>query len=270
MILRIGRSAGRVLSMMWAYRQVLSAVTRVELAKRYSGSAFGKAWLVINPLLLLSIYLFVYLVVFKMRFPGLSEFDYTLYVFAGLVPYIGMSEALNSGAVSLRQNMHLVKNVMLPVDLIPVRTVLVALTGQVVSILIVALLVLGDENMSWRFLLLPVVIALQVLFLLGCVFVLSAVVVALPDVANFVNLSLLLLMFISPIGFKPEMVPGGFQAMIYLNPVYYMTEAFRTVLLANHPVNLEVLGWYALICVVTFALGCAFFRRFKNMLVDYE
>jgi lipopolysaccharide transport system permease protein len=270
MIVRMSRAAGRMLEMMWSYRRVLAAVTRVELAKRYSGSVFGKAWLIINPFLLLSIYLFVYLVVFKVRFPGFSEFDYTLYVFTGLVPYIGMSESLTSGAVSLRQNMHLVKNVMLPVDLIPVRTVLVSLVGEVVSILIVALLILGDGDIGFRLLLLPVVIALQIFFLLGCVFILSALVVALPDLANFVNLAMLLLMFISPIGFKPDMVPQGFTAMLYFNPVYYMADAFRTVLLRSHPVNPAILFGFALISVVTFIAGSAFFRRFKNMLVDYE
>jgi lipopolysaccharide transport system permease protein len=270
MILRMSRAAGRMLLMIWSYRRVLVAVTRVELAKRYSGSAFGKAWLVINPLLLLSIYLFVYLVVFKVRFPGFSEFDYTLYVFAGLVPYIGMSESITSGAVSLRQNMHLVKNVMLPVDLVPVRTVLVSLVGEVVSILIVALLISGNSDIGPRLLLLPIVIGLQILFLLGCVFILSALVVALPDIANFVNLAMLFLMFISPIGFKPDMVPGGFLPMLYLNPVYYMTDAFRMALLRSYPVNPATLCGFALICVVTFVAGSAFFTRFKNMLVDYE
>ena len=83
------------------------------------------AWLFLQPALLLSVYLFVYLVVFKVRFPGFSRLDYVLYVFCGLVPFLGIIEAITLGAVSIKQNIHLVKNVMLPIELVPVRAVLV-------------------------------------------------------------------------------------------------------------------------------------------------
>lgn len=270
MIFRFARATWAMAEMIVAYRRILAAVTGVELAKRYSGSAFGKTWLVVYPLLLLGIYLFVYLIVFKVRFPGFSELDYTLYVFAGLVPYIGMSEAITSGAVSIRQNIHLVKNVMLPIDLIPVRAVFISMVGEMTSIIIVLALVLWNQDLTWRIGFLPIVVGLQVLFLIGCVLVLSALVVALPDISNFVNLAMMLLMFISPIGFKPDMVPPGFGPLLYLNPVHYMTNAFRTAMLDSHPVDWTLLGIYTAICCATFALGSAFFRRFKNVLVDYE
>ena len=103
------------------HARLLAAITRVELAKRYAGSVLGMAWVVLQPALLLSVYLFVYLVVFKMRFQGFSRFDYVLYVFCGLVPFLGFMEAITTGALSIKQNMHLVKNVMLPIELVPVR-----------------------------------------------------------------------------------------------------------------------------------------------------
>lgn len=270
MIVRMARASWNMAGMIMQYRKILSAVTMVELSKKYSGSAFGQLWLVLYPLLLLSIYLFVYLVVFKMRFPGFSELDYTIYVFTGLIPYIGMSEALTSGAVSIRQNMHLVKNVMLPIDLIPVRAVFISLVSQVVSILLVLMLILWNNNLSLYIGFLPIVIFLQIIFLIGCVLVLSSLVVLIPDIANFVNLGMLLLMFVSPIGFKPDMVPPGFQAIILLNPVHYMTDAFRMVMLSDHEFNWHSMAIFAVMCVVAFALGCTFFRRFKNLLVDYE
>ena len=175
--------------MIFEYRRILYAITAVELAKRYSGSAFGKAWLVFYPLLLVSIYLFVYLVVFKTRFPGYSEFDYTLFVFAGLIPYIGLSDAITGGAVSVRQNIHLVKNIMLPIDLIPVRAVFAGMASEVVSVVIVLALVIINMDLTWRVALLPLVFVLQVMFAIGCTLILAALVVALPDISNFVNLS---------------------------------------------------------------------------------
>ncbi|MDZ4730692.1 MAG: ABC transporter permease [Xanthomonadales bacterium] len=252
------------------HRKILLSVTRVELAKRYSGSAFGLAWVFLYPALLLSIYLFVYLVIFKMRFPGYSEMDYTLYVFCGLIPYMGFMESVTAGAMSIKQNIHLIRNVMLPIELIPVRAVAVGLASQSVALVILFALALSNNSLSIHILWLPLVIMLQMLLLIGIVLVVSALAVALPDVSYFVNLGVLLLMFISPIGFKPDMVPAGFAPLIYLNPVHYMTDAFRSSILANHVIDMTNLGIYALICISTFALGAAFFRRFKYALMDHE
>lgn len=263
-------SALEMLRMIARYRGILAAVTRVELGKRYAGSVIGMAWVFLYPALLLGIYLFVYLVVFRMRFPGYSGMDYTLYVFAGLVPYIGFMEALTSGAVSIKQNMHLVRNVMLPIELIPVRTVAVSLTTEIVALGVIVLLALAAGSLSPHVLWLPLVIALQVLFLIGLVLIVAALAVALPDISYFVNLCVLLLLFISPIGFKPEMVPAGFSAIVYLNPIYYMADAFRMSLLSTQAVEPGVLAVFALISLGTFVAGTSFFRRFKGVLVDYE
>src|SRR6476469_9867814 len=137
------------------YRRLLTAITRVELAKRHAGSLLGLAWVVLQPALLLSVYLFVYMVVFPYRFPGFSRMDYVLYVFCGLVPYLGFMEALTTGALSIRQNIHLVKNVMLPIELIPVRGVIVGMASEFVSIGLVLLLVAGAQSLTWHVALLP-------------------------------------------------------------------------------------------------------------------
>jgi len=77
-------------------------------------------------------------------------------------------------------------------------------------------------------------------------------------------------MFVSPIGFKPDMVPGGFWPIIYLNPIYYMADSFRMSLLSVQQIDLGVLAVFAAVSIGTFAVGAAFFRRFKGVLIDYE
>lgn len=255
---------------LWQHRRVLASATRIELNKRYAGSALGFVWVLLYPALLLGIYLFVYLVVFRVRFPGYSELDYVLFVFAGLAPYLGFMEALTTGSTSIKQNMHLVRNVMLPIELIPVRAVLAALATQVVALVIVIGIAAAHGSLSINVVWLPLVIALQILFLVGLVLIVASVAVALPDVSYFVNLAVLMLIFISPIGFKPEMVPAGFGALVYLNPVHYMTDAFRMSILATQSFNPFSLATFTATSLVTFAAGTAFFRRFKGVLVDYE
>src|SRR4051812_43526147 len=160
-----------------ANRRLLASITRVELAKRHAGSVLGLAWIVLQPALLLSVYLFVYMVVMKMRFPGYSQFDYVLYIFCGLVPYLGFMEALTSGGVSIKQNIHLVKNVMLPIELIPVRAVIVGMASQFVSLGIVLVMSLLSGSLTWRVVFLPAALGFEILWLVGLTWILSSLTV---------------------------------------------------------------------------------------------
>jgi lipopolysaccharide transport system permease protein len=266
----VSHASQRMIGIIFRYRKMLAAITRVELAKRHAGSVLGMTWVVLQPALLLSVYIFVYMVVLRMRFEGFSRFDYVLYVFCGLVPYLGFMEALTTGAMSIKQNIHLVKNVMLPIELIPVRSVIVGMASQFVSIGFVLLLAAADRSLSWHVALLPLVVVLQVMWLAGLTWVLSSITVALPDITYFVNLFVFLLMFLSPIGYKPEMVPPGFGWIIYLNPIFYMTEMYRGTMLSGVSPAIFVAVAYVVMCVATFALGSAFFERFRGVLTDYE
>lgn len=266
-VLTASREMGRTII---GYRKLLVSITRVELAKRYAGSVLGFSWVFLQPALLLSVYLFVYMVVFRLRFPGYSRLDYVVYVFCGLVPYLGFMEALTTGGLSLKQNIHLVKNVMLPIELIPVRAVIVGMATQFVSLGIVLVLVALTGSMTWRVIWLPFALGLEVLLLIGMTWILASITVALPDVTYFVNLFIFLLMFISPIAFRVDMVPENLRATLYLNPVYYMTQAFRASLLAGEPASAAVWVIYAAMSLSVFGIGAAFFRAFKGVLVDYE
>jgi lipopolysaccharide transport system permease protein len=144
------------------------------------------------------------------------------------------------------------------------------MTSEFVSIGLVLLLVTGAGLLSWHVLWLPAVVVLQVMWLIGLTWILSSVTVALPDITYFVNLFVFLLMFLSPIGFKPEMVPHGWEWTLYPNPIYYMTEMYRGSMLAGQAPAPAVAAASVVMCVATFALGSAFFERFKGALTDYE
>lgn len=259
-----------MLSMAWRHRSILASVTRIELEKRYSGSALGKFWLLLHPLLLLGIYLFVYAVVFSMRLPGYEGLSYAVFVFCGLIPFIGLSESLSVGTLCIKQNMHLVKNVLLPIEMVPLRTVFSSLATQVVGMVVLLVLLAITSHVSLKIVFLPIVLILQLLMLVGIVLVLSSLAVALSDVSYFVNLFVLLLMFVSPIGFTRDMVPYPFGIVIDLNPVSYMIDAYRFILLPDWTVPPASLAGFTMVSLGSFFAGSLFFDRFKGVLVDYE
>jgi lipopolysaccharide transport system permease protein len=259
-----------MLDLAWRRRGVLASITRFELQKRFSGSLLGLAWVVVYPSLLLLLYLFVFLVVFRVRFPGFSSLDYVVYVFSGLVPFIGLSDALTSGCGALRQSLYLVKNVVLPPELIPLRTVLASFAGQLVSLVILLALAGAAGQLSTAVLLLPVVVLLQLLLHAGLVCAVSIAGLLIADLAQIVGLGMMLLMFLSPIAFKADMVPAALAAALYANPVFYLVEAYRACLLPGEPHAPGALAGYAVLCLAVFGLGALLFARLKPSLLEYE
>lgn len=252
------------------YRKIFQTTTIGEFERRYAGSVLGKAWIFLYPVLLLSIYLFVYMAVFKMRFGMGGQLEYVVFVFCGLIPYIAFMETAVQSCVSIKQNIHLIKNVMLPIELIPARVVAVNMITQLISMSIIIVLTILNGTASWHLLWLPLIFGLQMFFLVGTSWILACLGVAMIDISYFINLIVLLLMFVSPIGFSLDMVPGYLKVVCYLNPVYYMTEMYRCAILTDKLPSLIVTSVYIALCGGVFLTGSVFFRKFKSFLVDYE
>ena len=103
-------SGVRLAHQLIVHRAVLLAVAKIELGKRYAGSFLGLLWYPIYWAALLGMYCFVYIVIFKQRIPEFGNFGYILFIFSGLVPYFGVSDAIGNGAGSVRSNMAVVRS----------------------------------------------------------------------------------------------------------------------------------------------------------------
>jgi len=251
-------------------KAALYATTIAEIRKRHASSLLGRAWVVLYPLLLLSAYVFTFAFVLRARLQDMGRVDYVLFVFCGLVPYLGLSEAINSSCLSIRQNMQLVKNILFPIELLPVRAVLVSLASQMVATGLLVGLSAVSLRLSPKVFFLPLVIAGEILFLWGVAWILSLIAIVLPDVAYFVNLGLTFLIFISPIGFRADMVPEALRFVLYLNPLTYLIDAYRRCLFETGPV-IHAFPWpVLLIGVLFFMAGATFFERLRDALLADE
>src|SRR6478735_5307594 len=113
--------------------RVLRALTIIECRRKYAGSILGMLWYPLYSSLLLGSYCFVYLVVFRVRYKELGTYDFVLFVFSGLIPYLGFSEAISSGIGSVKANLALLRNAVFPIELVPVKHVLAANVGLLMS-----------------------------------------------------------------------------------------------------------------------------------------
>lgn len=251
------------------YRRTLLSVVMNDIRHRYSGSILGLAWLVLYPLIFLAIYSGVYLFIFKIRIPELSNWNYILMVFCGLVPYIGFSETLQQGSQSLTSNQNLLKNTVFPTSLIPAKTVLCAQIVHAAALSVLILLCLLSGHLTQKVFLVPIIFIFQAAMLQGIVWIISVIAVVIKDVQYLINLFLLLLLFVSPIAFTAELVPAALKVLLYLNPLYYVISLYRECLFGNVSFHVGYLGVLGVLSCIIFLTGFWFFRKFEEKLWEY-
>ena len=252
-----------------SHTQLLLRVTWNDLGRRYAGSMLGISWVFIAPAASIALYAAIYRLVFKVHVVGLGGWDYVLYIFAGLVPYLMTAEALTGGVSSVIVNRSVLNNTVFPIDLAPVKAVLSAQGSMLVGMIATVTGVIAVGRAHWTILLLPVVWVLQVMALIGVSWVLSLVNVVLRDLQNLITLILVMLMIGSPIAYTPAMVPASLKAVLLLNPLAYFVLTYQRILVLGQlpdPITAVLLVTSS---VGLFLLGGYFFSRTKSVMVDY-
>jgi lipopolysaccharide transport system permease protein len=252
-----------------SHRRLLWRIARHELKARYAGSLLGVAWAVLTPLVLLGAYAAVYLVIFQIKVPGLTQTQYVLLIFSGLVPFLVTSEALVAGIASVVISKSALSSTVFPIDLVPAKAVLLSQVTMMVGLAAISVSLIATMQLSWTVLFVPIVWALHLLALMGLTWILSLVNLVVRDLQTVMGLALMGLMIMSPIAYTPEMVPPGLKVLVLLNPFAYFVTAFqRLLVLGQLPAVWEILVLVT-ISVGTFVVGGFFFARAKRVMLDY-
>ena len=160
------------ITLIWTRRHILLETVKISLRQSYAGSTLGMAWLVLGPILLLSLYAMIYLVVFRVRPANMEAEVYVLYIFSGLVPFLNFSQALIQGTTALSTNREVLLNTVFPPELVPLREVAASLVTLAVGIGIICIVGLFIGKLAFTWLLIPVVLLLLLMFLTGLVWIL--------------------------------------------------------------------------------------------------
>lgn len=252
-----------------SHRSLLWRITRNEFRARYAGSHLGNVWVVLAPVLLLVVYAVTYVAILRIRLAGLTSWEYVIFIFSGLVPYLMTAEALATGVTSVIANKAVLSNTVFPIDLTPVKAVL---TSQATMAVGMAVTIVGAAlvgTLRWTIVLLPAIWILNVMALIGLNWFLSLLNVIFRDIQNFLTPILMMMLIISPIAYTPEIVPDSLRLLILLNPFAYFVVAYQQVIvLGLTPGPLHALA-LVLLAIVPFVAGSWFFATAKRVIVDY-
>lgn len=256
------------LTLLFRRRHVLYATTLVEIRSRYVGTLFGFGWAVIYPFLFLGLYAVVYALILRVRTQTNTSMDYIILIFAGLIPFIGFSEALSTSVTSVTTNKQLIKNTLFPIELVPVKAVLTSSLSMGIGLigLLISLWARGQFHAT-QILIVPLLI-FQLMFSIGVGWMLSALNVFFRDIAQAIGIVLLFLMIVSPIGYTSDMIPHPLLLLAYFNPLFYLIELYRQVLVYG---VVSWRFWSVLVAMATTAFGAGFviFERLKPIFAEY-
>jgi lipopolysaccharide transport system permease protein len=161
------------LKTLYIYRKILFSITILGVKSRTSGNILGAAWLIIYPILFLGLYYIVFLRILNVKINGMSNPEYIILIFSGLVPFLSFSEAFSVGTVSVIANRGLLKNTVFPIEIIVAKDVLVSHVCMGIGMLIVWIAVILVNGWKYTQLLVPFVFFTQILLSIGVVWITS-------------------------------------------------------------------------------------------------
>ncbi len=247
---------------------LLLSLIRQGIRTRQAGSVLGLLWLLGYPLLFLSMYSLVFVHVLNVRVPGLASGDYVLVIFSGLVPFLAFSEGLSVGVQGVVANSGLIRNTLVPIELLPLRDAVVGHVNMGIGMLLVWLTALYNGHLSWSQLAIPLLYLIQIVMVTGLVWLLATLNVFFRDIGQLTPLIVLFLMLISPIAYTADMVPPNMASLLSLNPLAGLMALYRACLMGGDVPWLELLRM-ALFAVVIFQLGYWVLSRLKPLFSDY-
>ena len=250
---------------LWRNRDLIWQMTRREIAARYRGSIIGLAWSFINPLLMLTVYTFVFSVVFKAQWRiggNESRADFAIILFVGMIVFGLFAEMVNRAPTQIVSNTNYVKKVVFPLEILSLVSLGSVLFHSIVSliVLLVAQLMI-NRAIPWTVVLFPLVLLPLIFTSLGVAWFLAALGVYVRDIGQITTVLTTVLMFLSAIFYPISALPEKYQAWLRLNPLVLIISESRKVLIFG---SLPDWSWLGLSWVMGLAIAFAGFWWFQK------
>ena len=250
----------------WRRRELLLEMTRRDVVDRYAGQVLGSMWAIIAPLLTMATYAFAFGVIFRGRIsPDDDGTGYTAFALAGLVPWMGLQEGLSRSTAAIAGNANLVKQIVFPSEILPLKVALGTLPGLLIGLLATVAIsaFAGRLDPFGLLVLLPSALLFYVFLLAGISYFLAAVGVFVRDIKDLIAFVLSIGLFLHPILYTPAGTPAWLFPFFLASPFSYMIWCFRDALIGPDPQHAWSWVVFPVISIVIFVLGWRTFRMLK-------
>ncbi|HBY0419265.1 ABC transporter permease [Klebsiella sp. 2019SCSN059] len=252
-------------------RALIFKLAKRDIDSKYKGSLIGGFWAVVNPIIMLCVYSFVFSEVFKAKWGALSggKGTFAVVLFAGLIIFNFLAECLSRGPVLFTSNVNYVKKVVFPLGCLPFSIFLSAAFNFLISfvILIIAQLIVFN-SIPWTIAFFP--LFLIPLFIVGFSLILlfSTIGVYFRDITQAVPIIITFLMFLSPIFYPLSAIPKSFQDIMMYNPIAFLIENARDILILGHNMSLQEYAILYIASIILLFFALKIFQKAKKGFAD--
>lgn len=259
---------------LWQNRRLIWRLAKNDFRKRYAGSYFGAVWAMVQPVITVVMYWFVFDRIFQTRqqmVAGDIEVPYVLFLTAGLVPWFFFSDAISSGTAALLEYNYLVKKVVFKISILPIIKIIAALFIHLfftAVLLLIAILYGYTPNVYWLQLLYYTFC--EFIFVLGLSYATCAVVVFFRDLQQLIGIVLQVGIWATPILWNIDIVSDRFKFFVKLNPMTYIVLGYRSAIYEKQWFfeHFYSSAYFWIVTVLIFCLGSLIFKKLKVQFAD--
>jgi len=255
---------------LFSYRELLFSLTKKELKVKYRGSALGFFWSLLNPILIMLVYSFVFSIVMRL---GIEQ--YAIFLISVLLPFNFLSNSVSYGANSIIANGSLINKIYFPREIIPLSIVFSNLFNFLFELcaLFIVLTILGYKFYMYLYLL-PALIFFQFFLVTGSTLLVSALTVFFRDIQHLISIIMMVWFFGTPIIYPLSMVPEKFRYVMMANPMSVFAIFYRNLFYyVKYPDQLEFPSWRGILISLSvtffiFILGYIVFKKLESRFAE--
>lgn len=247
------------------YKYLLQQLTIREIKSRYKQSIIGPIWIILNPLVQLLVYSFIFSIIFKFPTGGVP---YSIFLFVGLLPWIYLQTSLSNSALVLVDNSNLLKKVLFPREVLPYSIILArSIDLFFASMLLIIFMFFYKIPISPSIIFFIPLFFLQVILMTGLSLVISAANLFYRDIQYVTNLILLMWMYLTPVVYPLSMIPKNYVWLYKLNPMVGIIEGYRSAFF-NMPFDKGTIFWSAAVSLIFFIIAFWMFKKTEKVFAD--
>lgn len=251
----------KLIKELWHYREMIISLVKRDLKGRYKGSVMGFLWTMINPLLQLAVYTFVFSVIMP---SGVERFY--LFLFVALVPWLFFSTCLSTGTTVIFAQQEMVKKIYFPRQILPISFTISQFVNMLLSFVVIFIvLIFSGIKFNFKALAcLPVIMLVQFILCLGITFVVSALTVYFRDLEYILSIISMAWMYLTPILYPIENVPEAYRGICYINPMTSIIVAYRDILYSSKVPEMGTLVIAVFMGILLLAIGLVSFEHLQR------
>jgi len=270
-----------------SHQHLIWAFVIRELRGRYIGSVMGIFWSVIHPLSQIVVFSVIFSMINRGAVVGFTEprpLDYTIFLCSALLPWIAFQELIGKVSNVFLSNSNLIKKVQFPEEILVIQELISSMITMLISfsLFFIIVSIFGGWYPKPHFLLLPGVVALQILFSLGFAYLLSTLNVYLRDIGEITGVILMTWFWLSPIVYPSTIlftdvqnptfanlrIPQILHQIYTLNPWYYLAKWYRQVIYIGEVPEFNEVAGFSIVTMVVFTIGIAVYKRLRKDIPD--